>query len=767
MGAHMLPGRERWRARRRSIRFTMAAILSIPVIAVLAMWGFAGVILTEGLEHNRTAQHGTVLIRVALADAVGLAAVLAAAVAMYWFARRVSRDVSSLETTARRFADQQFPNLMAQLRRGEQVSQDSDLSPVASARITEIARAAEALASVQRTAVAAAVTEISLRSGVSQVFVSLARRNQSLLQRQLRLLDDLERKAADPGALADLFPLDHLTTRMRRHAEGLIILSGAVPGRGWSRPVPVIDVIRGAIAEVEDYKRIAVVTNAEDMVAGSAVADMIHLLAELIENAAMFSPSGTRVEVRAERVGNGFAFEIEDRGLGIKSEELDTINERLGNPADFDLANTDQLGLFVVGKLAARHGVRVFLRPSPYGGTTAIVVMPRSMITPEAETPAEDQPAEEAAALGRAVRGRPEDLQLALTGRQMRRTPPTAGDIPARPGSGRDEHGSIPGQSPFAQPGPPVFAGPPDTSTAHPEISTAHPEAGAGHPDLSAEDADVTAVQPVFPAPPDVTAAQPVFPAPPDAAVSPAFPAPPDAGPDQASFFRLGTGPVLPTSPSQAPSGGQPSPGQPWSGQPSSGFGSATLPTRHGARNARPSLFQPRTGQPGSADPPASTGPANPFDPPASTGPADPFGAPASTGPADPFGAPASTGPADPFEPSTGSWPSDSFGSPASQDRPASPAQPGPSLTAGTHRGLPRRVRQANLSPHLRNSASSASATPASGPAARSPEQAKSLLSSLQRGWERGREAGVPDSETTATSQDAGGDVREASQEET
>ena len=172
---------------------------------------------------------------------------------------------------------------------------------------------------------------------------------------------------------------------MRRHAEGLIILSGSVPGRGWTSPVPVIDVVRGAVAEVEDYKRVEVVTDSEDMVAGSVVADMIHLLAELVENATLFSPSGTRVEVRAERVGNGFAFEIEDRGLGIKPDELDAINDQLGSPADFDLANADQLGLFVVGKLAARHGVRVFLRPSPYGGTTAIVLMPSSMITSAAE----------------------------------------------------------------------------------------------------------------------------------------------------------------------------------------------------------------------------------------------------------------------------------------------------------------------------------------------------------------------------------------------
>ena len=188
---------------------------------------------------------------------------------------------------------------------------------------------------------------------------------------------------------------------MRRHAESLTILSGAAPGRSWSEPVPVIDVIRGAMAEVEDYKRVAVLTRAEDAVAGSAVADMIHLLAELIENATLFSPSGTRVEVRAERVANGFAIEIDDRGLGIEPDQLDEINEQLANPPDFDLANADRLGLFVGGKLAARHGVRVSLRPSPYGGTTAIVLMPSGIVAPAARRRCR-------AASGRTpVRGRP------------------------------------------------------------------------------------------------------------------------------------------------------------------------------------------------------------------------------------------------------------------------------------------------------------------------------------------------------------------------
>ena len=194
------------------------------------------------------------------------------------------------------------------------------------------------------------------------------------------MLDAMERATNEPAALGDLFRLDHLTTRMRRHAESLIILSGATPGRGWRDPVPVIDVLRAAIAEVEDYVRVDVASDSPDAVVGSAVNDVIHLVAELVENATTFSPPTTRVEIRADTVGNGFAVEIEDRGLGLPAGELAEINQRLASPPEFDLANSDQLGLFVVGQLAGRHGIRVSLRDSPYGGTTAIVLMPPSLI---------------------------------------------------------------------------------------------------------------------------------------------------------------------------------------------------------------------------------------------------------------------------------------------------------------------------------------------------------------------------------------------------
>ncbi len=222
-----------------------------------------------------------------------------------------------------------------------------------------------------------------MRRGLNDVFRSLARRSQSLLHRQLTLLDQMERRATDPEALDDLFRLDHLTTRMRRHSEGLVILAGAPPGRGWSSPVRMLDVMRGAIAEVEDYARVSVATRSQAALSGSAVADVIHLLAELIENATTLSPPYTSVRVAGDTVANGFAIAVEDRGLGMSAQRIGEFNDRLANPPEFNPSDSEQLGLFVVSQLARRHGVKVTLKSSPYGGTEAVVLIPRHLVVTE------------------------------------------------------------------------------------------------------------------------------------------------------------------------------------------------------------------------------------------------------------------------------------------------------------------------------------------------------------------------------------------------
>jgi signal transduction histidine kinase len=327
-----------------------------------------------------TTQGNRLLVEVLVAGGLGLVAVALSVFLMLRFGRRISRELTGLQRSALELATDRLPQVVERLSHGEEVDVAAEAAPPPGGRIAEITKVAVAFSSVQSTAVEAAVGQARLRKGVSQVFRNLAWRSQSLLHRQLALLDAMERRSEDPDTLAELFQLDHLTTRMRRHAEGLIILSGAAPGRGWRSPVPVIDVLRGAIAEVEDYTRVKVVTQTADAVAGSAVADVIHLVAELIENATTCSPANTAVTVRADRVANGFVVEIEDRGIGISEDDLARINHSLANPPEFDLADSDRLGLFVVARLAAKHHIKITMRRSPYGGITAIVLLPRAIV---------------------------------------------------------------------------------------------------------------------------------------------------------------------------------------------------------------------------------------------------------------------------------------------------------------------------------------------------------------------------------------------------
>jgi signal transduction histidine kinase len=378
----------------------MAARLAIPATCLVVLCGLAlGVALGGPVGSvpwltSSTPQQEALTEAAALAAAATLVAILTVLlVAAY--ARRLSHEISDLTQTARSLASEQLPRVIREMRERDPLPSGSQAARRAMeaewqsvraqhTKTAEIAAAAAAITSIERTAFEAAAAEAQLRHGLREILMSLGRRNQSLLHRQLKIIDHLEQQAASPGELADLFALDHLTTRMRRHAESLTIMSGASPVRSWSSPVPVIDVIRAAIAEVEDYKRVTVATDAEEFVAASAVTDLIHLLAELIENATLFSPSATRVEVRAERVANGFAIEVEDRGLGIAPEQLREINEQLASPPDFDLADADRLGLFVAGRLAARHGVQVELIPSAYRGTKAVVVLSEGLIAASA-----------------------------------------------------------------------------------------------------------------------------------------------------------------------------------------------------------------------------------------------------------------------------------------------------------------------------------------------------------------------------------------------
>ncbi|WMD07480.1 nitrate- and nitrite sensing domain-containing protein [Streptomyces sp. FXY-T5] len=321
-----------------------------------------------------------VIAKAVIAGALGLIALLLSLFLSVRVGRTLIRDLRQLRLEAHEASGVRLPSVMRRLSAGEQVDVETEV-PRLEYDKNEMGEVGQALNTLQRAAVEAAVKQAELRAGVSEVFVNLARRSQVLLHKQLTLLDAMERRTEDTEELADLFRLDHLTTRMRRHAEGLVILSGAAPSRQWRKPVQLMDVVRAAVAEVEDYERIEVRRLPRLAISGPAVADLTHLVAELLENATVFSPPHTAVQVLGERVANGFTLEIHDRGLGMAAEALLDANLRLAETPEFELSDTDRLGLFVVSRLAQRQNVRVSLQPSPYGGTTAVVFIPDALLT--------------------------------------------------------------------------------------------------------------------------------------------------------------------------------------------------------------------------------------------------------------------------------------------------------------------------------------------------------------------------------------------------
>ncbi|GAA3387312.1 nitrate- and nitrite sensing domain-containing protein [Streptomyces roseoviridis] len=355
-----------------------------------ADWDAAHAVVREGIAAVENAARagaadryepfgGGLLSTGGAAVVLGLAAVAASLVISVRIGRGLVVELVSLRNGALEIAGRKLPAAMRRLRAGEEIDVLAE-APPGPAPQDEIGQVGEALTTVHRAALSAAVERAELANGISGVFVNLARRSQVLVHRQLNLLDSMERRVDDPNELGDLFRLDHLTTRMRRHAESLIILSGAAPGRAWRMPVPLTNVVRAAVSEIEDYARVEVRRLPETSVVGGAVADLTHLLAELIENAAQFSPPHTKVRVSGEPVGNGYALEIEDRGLGMGKESLAEANARITQSEALDLFDSDRLGLFVVSRLSARHDIKVHLRTSPYGGTTAVVLLPTDLL---------------------------------------------------------------------------------------------------------------------------------------------------------------------------------------------------------------------------------------------------------------------------------------------------------------------------------------------------------------------------------------------------
>jgi signal transduction histidine kinase len=345
----------------------------------LAEAGFeAGGTLASSLHQEA----GPIDLRLILVGGLGLLAIIVSVVVSVWIGRGLVRQLAELRQGALELAHRRLPRVMARLSAGEQVDIEAE-APLLATSADEIGQVRQAFNSVQRSAIEAAVRQARMRSGISTIFRNLARRSQALLHQQLTLLDDMERRATEPEGLEGLFRIDHLTTRMRRHAEGLVVLAGDRPGRTWTDPVPMADVLRAAVAEVVDYARIRVVCTNRAALEGRVVADAIHLIAELAENATVFSPPHTPVRIVGSMAVRGFAVEIEDRGLGMSDEAMTAYNATFLDPPFLDLPQTEQLGLYVAARLAHRHGISITLRPSPFGGTTAIVLIPIRLIVPE------------------------------------------------------------------------------------------------------------------------------------------------------------------------------------------------------------------------------------------------------------------------------------------------------------------------------------------------------------------------------------------------
>ncbi|WP_415943092.1 ATP-binding protein [Streptomyces sp. 067-1] len=368
------------------IRPQLLRLAVLPPVAV-ALSGCAVVLFTV---RSTGARPGPVLWGVlAGAVSVTVAAIVIAAVAAGRAARSVHDRVGALRRgTARHEGD--LRAVVEALRRGETPSPRTprggppddaddfellaaDLSRAHDGAVTAVVRAAQ----------------LSSQAGSEQkleVFVNLARRLQSLVHREISILDELENEIEDPDLLKGLFHVDHLATRIRRHAENLAVLGGAVSRRQWSNPVDMTEVLRSAIAEVEQYSRVRLVPPIDGTLRGHAVADVIHLLAELVENATLFSAPQTQVLMRANLVTSGLAVEVEDRGLGMPVGEQDRMNALLADPDQVNVARLladGRIGLFVVSQLAKRHGITVRLQSNIYGGVQAVLVVPQALLGTE------------------------------------------------------------------------------------------------------------------------------------------------------------------------------------------------------------------------------------------------------------------------------------------------------------------------------------------------------------------------------------------------
>ncbi|WP_243639893.1 sensor histidine kinase [Streptacidiphilus pinicola] len=325
--------------------------------------------------------------------AIVLGAVLLAGLISAMVARSMIRNMRRLRDGAQQIAQQRLPDLVRQLSKTDPGKVDLTVAPIQVSGKDEIAEVARAFDEVHSEAIRLAAEQAMLRGNVNAIFTNLSRRSHGLIERQLALITDLENNEADPDQLENLFKLDHLATRMRRNGENLLVLAGEDAGRTWGEPIPLVDVLRAAASEVEQYERVELAGIPETDVVGPAVTDLVHLLAELLENATTFSSPQTKVRVTATRLPDQRVLvEIHDKGIGLTADDFAEINAKLADPPTVDASVSRQMGLFVVGRLAERHDVRVQLRPSgESAGTTSLVMLPERLTQVGAVTQPEEE----------------------------------------------------------------------------------------------------------------------------------------------------------------------------------------------------------------------------------------------------------------------------------------------------------------------------------------------------------------------------------------
>ncbi len=658
-------------------------------------------------------------------------------------ARSLTRPLRKLRSDALDVAGHRLPEMVRRLSQSEGADEGVDIEPIGVTSTDEIGEVARAFDQVYREAVRLAADEAMLRSNLNAMFINLSRRSQSLIERQLSLIDSLEQSEQEPARLSSLFRLDHLATRMRRNSENLLVLAGHEVTRRWSQPVPLVDVLRAAISEIEQYERVVLNLQPGIVVVGQAVNDVVHLVAEVVENATTFSPEDTQVYVSGQPLSSGgVLLDITDNGVGVSDQEMSHANWRLDNPPVVDVAVSRRMGLFVVGRLAARHGVRVRLRHAQTGGLTALIWLPDTVAAPEVAPP-----------LGRLRRFEADDYGPVPS--LSAPTQPAVGTSPQAISAAR-----IPRFSPMSPASPPSFtpaAGPPGAGTpGTPPAAPTTPAVPAGAGQAAGNGWEDREDSPRLPvrntngrgnrngsagpsAPANGSAADDDEPTAPWTPVSPAARAP--SGPGSPS------GPGAPgvPGPSRLPSFGglgpqaTPVPQSPVGSQnvyggdgPSGGASSGAATVTNGSGNGHGAQPADSPADPGqvTVPPPAAADQRLPiFDSLESDwfrrsgktlSPAHPPAAPAAAGtPAQPVAQPAWTSPAD-------------------EGWRAAAVVASPTAGDTTQAGLPKRVPRANLVPG--SVGSGGGETEAQAPA-RSADVVRSRMASFQRGVREGRAA--------------------------